>query len=35
MYWDSLTAAGVSVSLLLALSLLYLMHRDRPGRSRD
>jgi hypothetical protein len=35
MYWDALTAAGVYISLLLTLSLLYLIHRDRPGRPRD
>jgi hypothetical protein len=36
MYWDALTATGLYVSLLMTLSLLYLILRDRPGaRRRD
>jgi hypothetical protein len=30
MYWDSLTAAGVYLSLLITLGILYLIHRDKP-----
>lgn len=35
MYWDSLTATGVYVSLLMTLSLLYLIVRDQPGDHRN
>ena len=35
MYWDSLTATGVYISLLMAISLLYLIRRDQPGAPRD
>ena len=35
MYWDSLTATGVYISLLMALSMLYLIIRDQPGNPRD
>jgi hypothetical protein len=35
MYWDSLTATGVYSSLLMTLSLLYLIVRDAPGNHRD
>lgn len=35
MYWDSLTATGVYVSLLMTLSLLFLIVRDQPGNRRD
>jgi len=31
MYWDALTAAGVYVSLLMLLSLFYLILRDPSG----
>jgi hypothetical protein len=30
MFWDSLTAAGVYLSLLITLGILYLIHRDKP-----
>jgi hypothetical protein len=30
MYWDSLTAAGVLVSLLLLVGVFYLLLRTRP-----
>lgn len=35
MYWDSLTATGVYISLLMTLGLLYLIIRDQPGDRRD
>ena len=35
MYWDSLTATGVFISLLMAISMLYLIIRDQPGSPRD
>lgn len=35
MYWDSLTATGVYVSLLMTFSLLYLIIRDLPDDRRD
>jgi len=35
MYWDSLTATGVYSSLLLVLSLLYLILRDPADVDRD
>jgi hypothetical protein len=31
MYWDALTATGVSIALLMMLSTLYLILRDQPG----
>jgi hypothetical protein len=34
-YWDALTATGVYVSLLMTLSLLYLIVRDAPVDHRD
>ncbi len=35
MYWDSLTAAGVSLSVLMTLGMLYLILRDQPGSPGD
>ncbi len=35
MYWDSLTATGVYISLLMTMSMLYLIYRDQPGDPRD
>jgi hypothetical protein len=35
MYWDSLTATGVVISLVMSLSMLYLIIRDQPGSHRD
>jgi hypothetical protein len=35
MYWDSLTATGVYISLLMALSMIYLILRDQPDEPRD
>ena len=35
MYWDSLTAAGIFVSIVLVLFALYLELRKRPGARRQ
>jgi hypothetical protein len=35
MYWDALTATGVYIALLMAMSLLYLVNRDGPDKPRD
>ena len=35
MYWDSLTATGVYISLLMALGMFYLILRDPPGTDKD
>ena len=35
MFWDSLTAAGVYLSLLITLGILYLIHRDKPVFRKD
>jgi hypothetical protein len=35
MYWDSLTATGVFSSLLLVLSLFYLILRDPADADRN
>ena len=35
MYWDSLTATGVFVSLISTLAAFYLVFRSRPDVPRD
>jgi hypothetical protein len=35
MYWDTLTALGVYISLQMILGILYLIIRDQPGSRKD
>ena len=35
MYWDSLTATGIFISIGMLLGAFYLEFRNRPGRRRD
>ena len=35
MYWDTLTATGVIVSIASTLVAFYLVIRTRPGAGRD
>ena len=35
MYWDTLTAMGVYLSLQMIVGIVYLVLRNRPGSPKD